>query len=54
MCHVGHQDDIILHFGSQKFFLCKSDMWNQHDIFMPRKKNTIGGFVLTKLLVLHP
>jgi hypothetical protein len=54
-CHVGHQNDIILYFGSQKtVFLCKSDMWDQHDIFMPRKQNTIGGSMLTGLLVLHP
>jgi hypothetical protein len=52
---VGHQGDIILYFGSQKkFFQCKSDMWNQHDIFMPYLQNTIGGSMLIGLLVLHP
>jgi hypothetical protein len=55
MCHVGHQNDIILYFGSQKTdFRCKYDMWDQHDIFMPHKQNTVGGSMLAGLLVLHP
>jgi hypothetical protein len=55
MCHVGNQDDIILYFSSlKKFFWYKSDLWDQHDIFMPCKQNTIGGYMLTGLLVLHP
>jgi hypothetical protein len=28
-------------------------MWDQRDIFMPRKQNTIGGSMLTGLLVIH-
>jgi hypothetical protein len=44
--------DIILYFGSLKniFLRCQSDMWDQHNIFMPCKQETIGGSVLTGLL----
>jgi hypothetical protein len=52
---VGHQGDIILYFGSPKIgFWCQSDMWDQHDIFMPHKQEIIGESMLTGLLVLHP
>jgi hypothetical protein len=55
MCPVGHKGDIILYFGSKKniFIWCKSDKWDQHDIFTPRKQNTICGSMLTELLVFH-
>jgi hypothetical protein len=36
--NVGHQGDIILYFGSPKKIRCQSDMWDQHDIFIPRKQ----------------
>jgi hypothetical protein len=55
MCHVGHQSDIVLYFGSKKiFFWGKSDMWDQYDIFMPCKQKTIGESMLTRLLGVHP
>jgi hypothetical protein len=54
MCHMGHQGDIILYSGSKKkIFQCKSNTWDQHDIFKACKQNTIGGPMLTGLLVLH-
>jgi hypothetical protein len=52
--NVGHQGDIILYFGSPKKIWCQSDMWDQHDIFIPRKQKTIDGSMLTGLLVFHP
>jgi hypothetical protein len=52
---VGHQGDMILYFGSPIFlFWGQSVMWDQHDIFMPRKQETIGGSMLSGLLVFHP
>jgi hypothetical protein len=29
-------------------------MWDQHDMFTPHKQETIGGSMLSGLLVLHP
>jgi hypothetical protein len=54
---VGHQGDIILYFGSQKFFWYKYDMWDQHDIFMPCKQIhadwTIGSSSMTDFIERH-